>query len=74
MKSNRVHKIFSTGHKILSGHSKLTLVSRQVNFLYIPLIILTITATSNAVNLTDGLDGLATGLVAISALVFAAIS
>ena len=37
MKSNRAHEIFSTGHKILSGHSKLTLVSRQVNFLYIPL-------------------------------------
>ena len=36
MKSNRAHEIFSTRHKILSGHSKLTLVSRQVNFLYIP--------------------------------------
>jgi len=42
--------------------------------LYILLIIITITATSNAVNITDGLDGLATGLVAISTLVFAAIS
>ena len=46
----------------------------SIGILYIPLIILTITATSNAVNLTDGLDGLATGLVAISVLVFAAIA
>lgn len=32
---------------------------------YIPIIIFIITATSNAVNLTDGLDGLATGTVGI---------
>lgn len=32
---------------------------------YIPIIIFIITATSNAVNLTDGLDGLATGVVGI---------
>jgi phospho-N-acetylmuramoyl-pentapeptide-transferase len=36
---------------------------------YIPLVILVVTGTSNAVNLTDGLDGLAIGL---SALAFAA--
>ena len=41
---------------------------------YIPLVILVITGTSNAVNLTDGLDGLATGLVAIATLVFGAIA
>ena len=46
----------------------------DLNLLYIPLIILVITGTSNAINLTDGLDGLATGLVAISTLVFAAIA
>jgi phospho-N-acetylmuramoyl-pentapeptide-transferase len=39
--------------------------------LFIPFVILVITASSNAVNLTDGLDGLATGLVAIAALAFA---
>ncbi|MHC4695244.1 MAG: phospho-N-acetylmuramoyl-pentapeptide-transferase [Planctomycetota bacterium] len=33
--------------------------------------VLVMTATSNAVNLTDGMDGLATGCVAICALVFA---
>ena len=32
-------------------------------FLYIPMIIFVITATSNAVNLTDGLDGLAIGTI-----------
>ena len=46
----------------------------NLGYLYVLLIILTITATSNSVNLTDGLDGLATGLVAISTLVFAAIA
>lgn len=38
---------------------------------YIPFVILVITASSNAVNLTDGLDGLAIGLVGISAIAFA---
>jgi phospho-N-acetylmuramoyl-pentapeptide-transferase len=42
--------------------------------LYIPFVILVITAASNAVNLTDGLDGLAIGLVGICALAFAMLS
>ena len=46
----------------------------DLGLFYIPLIILVILGTSNAVNLTDGLDGLATGLVAISTLVFGAIA
>ena len=46
----------------------------DVSWLYLPLVILVITGTSNAVNLTDGLDGLATGLVAIATLVFGAIA
>jgi len=33
---------------------------------YIPMVILVITATSNGVNLTDGLDGLAIGIVGIA--------
>jgi phospho-N-acetylmuramoyl-pentapeptide-transferase len=37
---------------------------------YIPIVIVVITATSNAVNLTDGLDGLAIGLVGIAAFAF----
>ncbi len=36
------------------------------DWLYIPFVILVITATSNAVNITDGLDGLASGTVAIA--------
>ena len=35
----------------------------DLSFFYIPFAILLIVGTSNAVNLTDGLDGLATGLV-----------
>lgn len=42
--------------------------------LYIPVVILIITATSNAVNLTDGLDGLAIGTVGITALALALIA
>ncbi|MDP6684559.1 MAG: phospho-N-acetylmuramoyl-pentapeptide-transferase [Candidatus Marinimicrobia bacterium] len=42
---------------------------------FYPLIVLlVITGTSNAVNLTDGLDGLATGLLAIAFTVFGAIA
>lgn len=42
--------------------------------LYIPMVVFVVTATSNAVNLTDGLDGLAIGLVAIVSLTLAVIS
>ena len=43
-------------------------------WLYVILVIAVIAATSNAVNLTDGLDGLATGLSAISILAMGAIA
>lgn len=42
--------------------------------LYIPMVIFIITATSNAVNLTDGLDGLAIGIVGIVGLTLAVIT
>jgi phospho-N-acetylmuramoyl-pentapeptide-transferase len=42
--------------------------------LYIPMVVFIITATSNAVNLTDGLDGLAAGLVGIVGITLAIIS
>jgi phospho-N-acetylmuramoyl-pentapeptide-transferase len=45
-----------------------------LGILYIPFVVLVISGSSNAVNLTDGLDGLATGLLAITTMVFAAIS
>ncbi|MBI1798887.1 MAG: phospho-N-acetylmuramoyl-pentapeptide-transferase [Candidatus Eisenbacteria bacterium] len=46
---------------------------RFVDFgwLFVPFVVLVVTGSSNAVNLTDGLDGLASGLVAIAALTFA---
>jgi phospho-N-acetylmuramoyl-pentapeptide-transferase len=46
---------------------------RYIDFglLFIPFVVFVITGSSNAVNLTDGLDGLASGLVAIAALAFA---
>jgi phospho-N-acetylmuramoyl-pentapeptide-transferase len=39
-------------------------------WLYVPFVTFIVTGTSNAVNFTDGLDGLATGLVAIAMLTF----
>lgn len=51
---------------------------KNVNFdfgiFYIPVVIFIITATSNAVNLTDGLDGLAIGTVGIATLALAVIA
>jgi phospho-N-acetylmuramoyl-pentapeptide-transferase len=42
----------------------------DLGILYIPMVILVITATSNAVNLADGLDGLAIGLLGVAGLAF----
>lgn len=44
------------------------------SYVYIPIMVFIITATSNAVNLTDGLDGLAIGCVGIAALALGLIS
>ena len=49
-------------------------VEIDLGMLYPLMVILVITGTSNAVNLTDGLDGLAAGLLAICFTVFAAVS
>ncbi|MBM4161890.1 MAG: phospho-N-acetylmuramoyl-pentapeptide-transferase [Ignavibacteria bacterium] len=46
----------------------------DLGWFYIPTVIFIITATSNAVNLTDGLDGLAIGTVGIVALTLAIIA
>lgn len=43
-------------------------------WLYIPLVILVVTGTSNAVNLADGLDGLAIGLSSLAFVGFGAIA
>lgn len=64
----------------LAGYASTTTVPFLKHFefdfywLYIPFVIMVITATSNAVNLTDGLDGLAIGTVGVVALAFALIS
>ncbi|PTM59223.1 phospho-N-acetylmuramoyl-pentapeptide-transferase [Desmospora activa] len=43
-----------------------TQFSIELNWLYLPLLVLIMIATSNAVNLTDGLDGLVAGTAAIA--------
>ncbi len=66
----------STLVKYASSTTVPFLKNTEVNFglFYIPVVILVITATSNAVNLTDGLDGLAAGTVGIVGLTLAVIS
>jgi len=49
-------------------------VSVQLGIFYILFVIIVITGTSNAVNLTDGLDGLAIGCVIMVALAFSVLS
>lgn len=49
-------------------------INFDFSYLYIPVVIFIVTATSNAVNLTDGLDGLAIGIIAIVMLALAFIS
>lgn len=46
----------------------------EIGLLYIPLFIVVIVATSNAVNITDGLDGLSGGLLAMAFLAYAGIA
>ncbi|MEW6097312.1 MAG: phospho-N-acetylmuramoyl-pentapeptide-transferase [bacterium] len=46
----------------------------SISWFYIPFVILVIVGTSNAVNLTDGLDGLAIGAVIFAAVGFAGAS
>jgi phospho-N-acetylmuramoyl-pentapeptide-transferase len=45
-------------------------VTIDLGLLYVPFVILVVTASSNAVNLADGLDGLAIGLVIPPAIAF----
>ena len=49
-------------------------VSLDLGIFYILFVILIITGSSNAVNLTDGLDGLAVGIVIMVALTFSVLS
>jgi len=49
-------------------------ILENIGFLSIPLVILVLVGSTNAVNLTDGLDGLAVGCLAIASLAFAALA
>ncbi|MBE0447696.1 MAG: phospho-N-acetylmuramoyl-pentapeptide-transferase [Actinobacteria bacterium] len=49
-------------------------ISIVIPFLYIALVMFYITATTNTVNFTDGLDGLAAGTITISMLAFVGIA
>ena len=46
----------------------------SLGWFYLPFIMLVVVGTTNAVNLTDGLDGLASGTMAVAALGFLAVS
>lgn len=50
---------------------KYVLIVPTIAWLYVPFVTFVMTGFSNAVNLTDGLDGLATGLMAIAMLTMA---
>ncbi len=49
-------------------------VTISLGVLFIPFVVIVLTGTSNAVNLTDGLDGLATGVTISAALCFALVA
>ncbi|GJM44752.1 MAG: phospho-N-acetylmuramoyl-pentapeptide-transferase [Gemmatimonadota bacterium] len=46
----------------------------DLGWLYIPFVVFVLTGASNAVNLTDGLDGLAIGVIVFAAVAFAVLS
>jgi len=48
--------------------------SIELGFMFMPFVVLVMVSSVNAVNLTDGLDGLAAGLIIISMLSFALIA
>jgi len=56
--------------KIGLVHIPLTEITFQIGWLYIPFAALVIVAFTNAYNITDGLDGLATGLLMICLFAF----
>jgi len=77
--SVRTVDISDTSQEITIRSSETTLpffksIRLNLGVFYILLVILVITGTSNAVNLTDGLDGLATGVSLISILTFGALA
>lgn len=59
---------------VSSIHIPVAGIDWQIGWLVIPLFILVVVATANAVNISDGLDGLAGGLVATAFMVYAVIA
>lgn len=57
-----------TGYENMTSLLFLKNIFLNLGVFYTPFIIFVIVGTSNAVNLTDGLDGLATGLIVITAV------
>ena len=62
------------GYNTLTTVPFLKNVNLDLSYLYIPVVVFIIAATSNAVNLTDGLDGLAIGIIAIVMIALAILS
>lgn len=62
------------GYNTLTTVPFLKNVNLDFSIFYIPVVIFIVTATSNAVNLTDGLDGLAIGVIAIVMIALALLS
>jgi phospho-N-acetylmuramoyl-pentapeptide-transferase len=65
------------GHGAISTVITLPFLKRvlpDLGLLYIPFVALVVVGSSNAVNLTDGLDGLATGAVGIAAGTYAVLA
>jgi len=70
-------ELFSQGYSGINTKTTIPFFKAALfdfGWLYIPMVIFVLTATSNAVNLTDGLDGLAIGTVSIVALAIALIT
>jgi phospho-N-acetylmuramoyl-pentapeptide-transferase len=59
---------------VSSIHIPIAGTELEIGWLIIPLFIFVVVATANAVNISDGLDGLAGGLVAIAFMVYAVIA
>ena len=62
------------GYSTLTTFPFLKNINLDFSVLYIPAVVFIITATSNAVNLTDGLDGLAIGVISIVMIALALLS
>lgn len=59
---------------VSSVHIPITDIQLHIGWLIIPLFVFVVVATANAVNISDGLDGLAGGLVAIAFAAYAIIA